>query len=154
MRIIDWIADVCSSDLSYTRAFAAIRAREPDAVGRHGSLVPALEVWARVQSRPEPGLALLTMGKRDCSYDVEPPVPELWYSPTRHDRPRPMPDGGRITRLNDQHAYLVLPEESPVEVGEPVACGISPPCTTFDKWQLLPVVYDRYDVFDAGRTFF
>ena len=35
----------------------------------------ALEVWALVQSMPEPGLALVTMGKRDVGFDTMLPVP-------------------------------------------------------------------------------
>jgi len=56
--------------------------------------------------------------------------------------------------LNDQHAYLELPGGSPLRVGDMVACGISHPCTTFDKWQLLLVVNDDYDVIGGVRTFF
>ena len=48
------------------------------------------------------------------------------------------------TALNDQHAYLGCPEESPLAVGDLVACGISHPCTTFDKWQVVYVVDDDY----------
>jgi D-serine dehydratase len=36
--------------------------------------LPALEVWALVQSVPEPGLALLSCGKRDISYDIALPT--------------------------------------------------------------------------------
>ena len=38
-------------------------------------LRPAMEVWAQVMSRPEPDLALLTMGRRDVSFDQGMPVP-------------------------------------------------------------------------------
>ncbi len=38
-------------------------------------LRPALQVWAQVVSRPEPGLAVLTMGRRDVSFDQDLPVP-------------------------------------------------------------------------------
>ncbi len=30
-----------------------------------------------------------------------------------------------------------------------IACAISHPCTTFDKWRFLPIVDDAYDVVDA-----
>ncbi len=36
----------------------------------------AMHVWAQVCSRPEPGLALLTMGRRDVSFDQDMPVPQ------------------------------------------------------------------------------
>ena len=35
-----------------------------------------------------------------------------------------------------------------------VGCGISHPCTAFDKWRLIPVVDDDYTVVDAVLTFF
>jgi D-serine deaminase-like pyridoxal phosphate-dependent protein len=103
-------------------------------------LRPAMEVWAQVMSRPEPGLALLTMGRRDVSFDQEMPVPlEL--------------EGARVTKLNDQHAYLRLGGED-VKIGNWLKFGISHPCTTFDKWQMIPVL-DRDDrVVDLIRTFF
>jgi D-serine dehydratase len=34
-------------------------------------------------------------------------------------------------------------------VGQLVGCGISHPCTTFDKWRWMPVVDDVYRVVDA-----
>ena len=53
-------------------------------------LQPALEVWSRVQSRPEPGLAILTMGKRDASFDIEMPI----AARARSRRPRRAPAAG------------------------------------------------------------
>src|SRR5260221_602868 len=38
-------------------------------------LRPALEIWATVLSRPEPDLAILSMGKRDVPVDLDLPVP-------------------------------------------------------------------------------
>ncbi len=106
-------------------------------------LRPALEVWAQVMSRPEPGLALLTMGRRDVSFDQDMPVPLT------------MSDSA-VTKLNDQHAYLRLgPGDEPaVEVGDWLRFGISHPCTTFDKWQMIPVLDDDDRVVDLIRTFF
>jgi D-serine deaminase-like pyridoxal phosphate-dependent protein len=106
-------------------------------------LRPALEVWAQVISRPERDLALLTMGRRDVSFDQDMPVPlDLPHS--------------RVTRLNDQHAYLMLgaDEQGAVEVGSWLRFGISHPCTTFDKWQMIPVLDDDDRVVELIRTFF
>ncbi|ALN93504.1 amino acid deaminase [Lysobacter gummosus] len=122
-----------------------------DASFRHG-LQPALEVWAMVQSRPEPGLALLTLGKRDASYDIDLPRPLSWHRPGE-TAPRPMRDT-RIVKMNDQHAYLELPPEHPLRVGDLVATGISHPCTTFDKWPLMLLTDDHYRVTGAINTFF
>ena len=135
-------------------AFEAVLRRSADARSLGEGLKPALEVWAYVQSQPEPRRAFLTMGKRDSSYDSGFPVPLLWFRPGTHQRPQPVGPEHRITMLNDQHAWLELPEGSPLRVGDMVASGISHPCTTFDKWQVLFVVNDDYDVVSAVRTFF
>jgi D-serine deaminase-like pyridoxal phosphate-dependent protein len=61
-----------------------------------------------------------------------------------------------VTRLNDQHAFLrVGPVDEPaVEVGSWLRFGISHPCTTFDKWRMIPVLDDDDRVVDLIRTFF
>lgn len=100
----------------------------------------AVRVWARVISRPEPGLLLLAAGRRDVPYDQGLPVPV--------DR-----SGWRLTELNDQHAYLAIPADDDAGVGDWVALGISHPCTLFDRWTLLPVVSGD-TVVDLVRTFF
>jgi D-serine deaminase-like pyridoxal phosphate-dependent protein len=107
------------------------------------ALRAALTVWAQVVSRPEPDLALLTMGRRDVSHDSDLPVP---YG---------LPDS-RVTALNDQHAFLRIGgSDAPRAcVGEWLRFGVSHPCTTFDKWQLVPVLDDDGRVVDLARTFF
>jgi D-serine deaminase-like pyridoxal phosphate-dependent protein len=108
-----------------------------------GGLRPALEVWAQVTSRPEHDLALLAMGRRDVSFDQDMPVPVSLSA-------------GSIAKLNDQHAYLRLgqADEPTVEVGDWLRFGISHPCTTFDKWQMIPALDDDDRVVDLIRTFF
>jgi D-serine deaminase-like pyridoxal phosphate-dependent protein len=108
-----------------------------------GGFRPALEVWAQVASRPEPDLAVLTMGRRDVSFDQDLPVP-LGLTDSA------------VIKLNDQHAYLRLgPTDRPgIEVGSWLRFGISHPCTTFDKWQLIPVLDEGDRVVDLIRTFF
>jgi D-serine dehydratase len=114
-------------------------------------LKPALEVWTHIQSRPEPGLAILAFGKRDASFDLELPIPLARV----RDGVRAALDGSwRIDKLNDQHAHMRLPADGDARVGDLVGCGISHPCTTFDKWRWMPVVDDRYVVTGAIRTFF
>jgi D-serine dehydratase len=116
------------------------------------TLKPALEVISCVQSCPEPGLALLSMGKRDVSFDMDLPVP-IWRAQTNDLRTQGVPAHWQITALNDQHAYLHFDGTAAVEdhpfVGELVGSGISHPCTTFDKWRWMPVVNDHYEVVDA-----
>jgi D-serine dehydratase len=63
-------------------------------------------------------------------------------------------EGYEVTALNDQHAFLQIPKDSDLQVGDMLGFGISHPCTTFDKWQLLYVVDDDYRVIEAVRTFF
>jgi D-serine dehydratase len=119
-----------------------------------GKLEAALEVWAYVQSRPEPAKAILTMGKRDVSHDAGLPAPIHWYRSGTMSKPEPMPSGHQVTGLNDQHCHMAVPRESPLAVGDMVGFGIGHPCTTFDKWQLMMIVDEDYTVIDAIRTFF
>jgi D-serine dehydratase len=133
------------------------RLDQREGVAPGAGLRPALEVWSVVQSRPEPGLAILTMGKRDASHDAGLPVP-LWSHRPGPGAPRALPAGCEIVKMNDQHAYLRLPEGDPIRdaltVGDLVGCGISHPCTTFDRWPLLLAVDDDYAVRGALNTFF
>ena len=140
-------------DGMYERARVQREARLPARWRGSTSLEPAIEIWSAVLSRPEPGLALLSMGKRDVAFDVDLPVPRRWLR-VGEGECRPASAGWRIDRLNDQHAYLRLPEEAPLRPGDLVGCGVSHPCTTFDRWGLVLVVDDEDRVVDAIRTFF
>jgi D-serine dehydratase len=114
----------------------------------------ALEVWALVQSLPEPGLAILAVGKRDISYDLGMPVPLATCARASRERV-PVPEGWSVQKLNDQHAYLHLTSDTHgLRVGDRVCLGISHPCTTFDKWRWMPIVDDDYTVVDAIVTCF
>jgi D-serine deaminase-like pyridoxal phosphate-dependent protein len=114
-------------------------------------LVPALELWASVLSRPEPGLALLGFGKRDAPFDAGLPVPRVVRDRSGVLRAA---DAMTVVRLNDQHAYLELSPSDPLAPGDLVACGVSHPCLAFDKWPLVAVVDDAYNVVEAIRTYF
>jgi D-serine dehydratase len=138
----------------YRRFFARLRERAADLATLGEGLIPALELWAYVQSRPERGKAILTLGRRDAGHDADLPVPEQWFRPGRDVRSQPMPPGSRLTGMNDQHAHMALPDDSPLAVGDLVGLGISHLCTTFDKWPLILVVDEKYDVVSAVRTFF
>jgi D-serine dehydratase len=117
-------------------------------------LQPAIEVWAAVQSLPEPGLAILSVGKRDISYDLGLPLP-LSFSPLGTRAVHAAPEAWTVSGLNDQHAYLRLgAEPAGLRVGDRVALGISHPCTTFDKWRWMPVVDEARTVVDAIVTCF
>jgi D-serine dehydratase len=128
-----------------------LAAREGGMAGE--GLRPALEVWTIVLSRPEPNLAILSMGKRDASHDLGLPRPIAAH---RAGQALALPQGAVIDKMNDQHAYLRWPEgaEADVQVGDLVGCGISHPCTTFDKWPVMLIVDDAYNVEQAINTFF
>ncbi len=114
-------------------------------------LRPALELWARVLSAPEPGLAIADAGRRDSSFDQGTPIPLRIRRP---DGQTCDASGLRVTKLDDQHAYLELPSGVELRPADLVCLGISHPCTAFDKWQLIPVVDDDYRIVDVVRTFF
>jgi len=136
----------------YQRLVHAVNARLgcSDAQG----LRAALEVWARVQSMPEPGLAILAVGKRDISHDLGLPLPLATCTRASGERV-PAPEGWAVHKLNDQHAYLQLtPDTRGLQVGDLVCLGISHPCTTFDKWRWMAVVDEDYAVVDAIVTCF
>jgi D-serine deaminase-like pyridoxal phosphate-dependent protein len=135
-------------------------------------LRPALELWAQVLSCPEAGLALLGVGRRDAGFDAGLPVPlravrpgggagagdgdgvgvgdgaEAWAGAGADL------SGSHISELNDQHAYLRLGRGTVLAPGDLVSLGISHPCTTFDKWRVIPVVNDEDRVTDLVHAFF
>lgn len=141
---------VTHDDGSYKRLLQRVEER----IGRSDSLLPAIEVWAMVQSCPEPGLVILSCGKRDISYDLELPIARF-HQVAGEPLPRAIPDAWQLTALNDQHAYLHYPVgQAGPAVGDLIGLGISHPCTTFDKWRWLPVVDDNYVVCAAVTTRF
>jgi D-serine deaminase-like pyridoxal phosphate-dependent protein len=111
---------------------------------------PALRIHGQVLSLPEPGLALLDFGKRDAPMDIDLPEPHTVRRAGGSIEPLV---GCAITALADQHAFLSYGPRTELSIGEVVACGISHPCTAFDKWALIPLVEDEY-VIDIIRTFF
>ena len=116
-------------------------------------LRPAIEVWGQVLSRPEPRLALVGIGKRDISFDEGLPVVLAVRSRACLGEIRPL-QGCTVDQLNDQHAYLSLPDSSDVAVGDLVCLGISHPCTAHDKWQLVPIVDDDHRVVEIAHSYF
>ncbi|GAA1113796.1 amino acid deaminase [Streptomyces javensis] len=121
-------------------------------VPEEGELHPAFRLWAQVVSRPEPGQAFLNAGKRDAAYDLDLPEPQLIRS-ARDATTRPA-TGLTVTALSDQHAWVSVAADTDLEVGDWVALGLSHPCTSFDKWQLIPVAESDGTVTDYIRTFF
>ncbi|SDV46568.1 amino acid deaminase [Chitinasiproducens palmae] len=137
----------------YREAETRIQAENPVAreIGR--SLLPALQVWANVQSLPEPGRAIIALGKRDAAFDAGLPIPSLHYRPG-DAAPVAAPETWAVTAMMDQHAFMSIPHDAPLRVGDMIAFDISHPCLTFDKWRQLLTVDEAYRVTGAVATFF
>jgi len=141
-------------DGMYRRHAGAIAARGLVSSVREGGLQGALQVWAAVQSRPEPDRAIVTLGRRDVGTDADLPVPLLCFRPGRDAVPAAAPAHWTIFGHNDQHGYLRVAPEDALEVGDWIGFGVSHPCTTFDKWRLVWAVDDDWAVTRAIRTYF
>ena len=109
-------------------------------------LNPAIEVWAQVVSKPEPDFGLLNLGKRDVGFDLGYPIPRHKFSGKVEGF------SGEIEKLNDQHAFMK--SSNNFMISDLIGLGISHPCTTFDKWRLIPLVDNNYDLVDCIHTFF
>ncbi|WP_116247984.1 alanine racemase [Nocardiopsis sp. FIRDI 009] len=146
-RIIRSGCYVTHDDLFMERASPLRSAADDD------PLRPALTCHARVLSRPEPGRALVGVGKRDVSFDIDLPVPRALV---RGRRRIPLDDTARVVALNDHHAFLDVTGTGPdtPDVGDVVELGLSHACTVFDKWPLIPVLDADHRVVDAVRTLF
>ncbi|MBQ0914948.1 amino acid deaminase [Streptomyces sp. RM99] len=121
-------------------------------VPEEGALEPAFRLWSQVVSRPSPGQAFTNAGKRDAAYDLHLPFAQV-VRPADGGPERPA-TGIEVTGLSDQHAWLRTTEEADLEVGDWLGAGLSHPCTSFDKWQLIPVAEADGTVVDYIRTFF
>ncbi|WP_405588175.1 amino acid deaminase [Streptomyces sp. NBC_01092] len=119
-------------------------------VPQEGALEPAFRLWAQVVSRPSPDQAFVNAGKRDAAYDLDLPFAQV----VRRDGAERPATGISVTALSDQHAWLATTGEADLEVGDWVGMGLSHPCTSFDKWQLIPVAEADGTVVDYIRTFF
>ncbi|MDX3633778.1 alanine racemase [Streptomyces europaeiscabiei] len=121
-------------------------------VPEEGTLEPAFRLWAQVVSRPSPDQAFANAGKRDAAHDLDLPAAEV----VRDAATGTVRDatGITVTGLSDQHAWLRTEAGAGLDVGDWVGLGLSHPCTSFDKWKLIPVVEADGTVVDYVRTFF
>jgi D-serine dehydratase len=139
----------------YRKAQTDIFARNPVAKKMGEGLLPALQLWAYVQSIPEPDRAIIGLGKRDSAFDAGMPEPAKHYRPgTEAPREIAASEGWEIFGMMDQHAYLRIPAGADLKVGDMIAFDISHPCLTFDKWRQLLVVNPSYQVTEVIETFF
>ncbi|MFI8002162.1 alanine racemase [Streptomyces sp. NPDC086010] len=121
-------------------------------IPEEGALRPAFRLWAQVVSRPSPEQAFVNAGKRDAAYDLDLPEAQVVRS-ARDGSVRPA-TGVTVTGLSDQHGWVRTDADTGLEVGDWVGMGLSHPCTSFDKWQLIPLVEADGTVTDYIRTFF
>ncbi|MER6718960.1 alanine racemase [Streptomyces halstedii] len=122
--------------------------RVPD----EGALRPAFRLWAQVVSRPSPDQAFVNAGKRDAAHDLDLPEAQVIRS-ARDGSVRPA-TGVTVTGLSDQHGWLRTDAGTGLEVGDWIGMGLSHPCTSFDKWQLIPLAEADGTVTGYLRTFF
>ncbi|KIF76448.1 amino acid deaminase [Streptomyces sp. 150FB] len=121
-------------------------------VPEEGALHAGFRLWAQVVSRPSATQAFVNAGKRDAAYDLDLPEAQV-VRDARSGEIRPAA-GITVTGLSDQHGWLTTTPEAELEVGDWVGMGLSHPCTSFDKWQLIPLVEADGTVTDLIRTFF
>ncbi|MER5909205.1 amino acid deaminase [Streptomyces sp. NPDC001982] len=119
-------------------------------VPEEGALEPAFRLWAQIVSRPSPEQAFANAGKRDAAYDLDLPVVRV----VRRGEAEHPAAGIEVTALSDQHLWLRTGPEANLEVGDWIGLGLSHPCTSFDKWQLIPLAEADGTVVDYIRTFF
>lgn len=120
--------------------------------GDRDSLLPSIEVWAQILSRPEPGLVIAGAGRRDVNTDSGLPLPA-----------RSVPAGGTdfrdvshwsVFELNDQHAFIEVPVEDPSRPGDLVTLAISHPCTLHQRWSAPLLIDDEDRVVGIARSYF
>lgn len=142
----------------YERALGALDARHGFSCGETAGTAafrPALRLWAEVLSRPEPGLAICGFGMRDASFDQGLPRPLRVHRDSASSPPEEISaEELRVTKLNDQHAFLAVPADHPLAVGDIIEFGISHPCTCLDRWRVVFGLDTDGRVSGAYRTFF
>lgn len=132
----------------YRDAMAEVKARDPSL---EGGLEPALRVFAQVQSLPEPGLAVVAMGRRDIATDPDLPMPLSVHRPGHAAAPA---TGLTVLKVMDQHCLLAVADGTELAIGDVIAFGASHPCLTFDKWRQLLLVDAQLEVRDILPTCF
>lgn len=115
-------------------------------------LLPSIEVWGQVLSRPEPSLVIVGAGRRDVNTDSGMPVPVRTVSAGGTDSR--LLRGWQLYQLNDQHAFIEVPTEDPAQPGDLVALAISHPCTLHQRWSAPLLLDDEDRVVDIARSYF
>ncbi len=138
---------------AYRKAQQRILAHNPIAHRMSSGLIPALHVWAYVQSIPENQTAIIGLGRRDAAFDSGLPVPALHYRPG-DAAPNTAPAHWETTKLMDQHAFLRIAAGDDIRVGDMIGFDVCHPCLTFDKWRTLSIVDSNFNVVEVIQTYF
>ncbi|QXI25821.1 amino acid deaminase [Pseudomonas vanderleydeniana] len=117
-------------------------------------LRPAMEVWAHVQSMPEPGFAVIALGKRDVAFDAGLPMPLLRYKAGALPAVGEDVSACKVTAVMDQHAFMSVAPGCELRVGDIISFGTSHPCLTFDKWRVGCIVDEQLRVVETFETCF
>lgn len=120
--------------------------------GSASGFKPGLELWAAVQSLPDPRVAIMGMGMRDLPYDIELPIPLQRFRDGK--LAEDLGSGWKMTKSNDQHCYVEYPEGADIRIGDILSFGISHTSTAFDKWDVVWRIADDFTVTGAVKTFF
>ncbi|WP_261165685.1 amino acid deaminase [Microbacterium sp. Marseille-Q6965] len=99
------------------------------------TLLPALELRARVLSAPEPGRVILGFGRREAPTDDRFPVVLGVLGEPGADV-----SGWVVEAVNDHHAFVAVPTGSVPAPGTVIRLGVSHPCGAFDRWRTIPVL--------------
>jgi D-serine deaminase-like pyridoxal phosphate-dependent protein len=99
----------------------------------------ALEIWGRVQSRPQPDFAVVSFGKRDVPFDLGLPIPRR----VRRGDGAVSDFAAEVVALSDQHAHVRLDPAAELAVGDLLGAEISHPCGAFERWKLLFLVNEE-----------
>ena len=129
-----------------------LEARNDPALSPADALRAALALWAHVVSQPEPGVAIVGLGRRDAGDDVAMPMPlERVLGPGRREPLR----GWTMDQMWDQHARLRAHDgATALTVGDVLVFGVSHPCTTLDKWRALLEIDEADRVVGVLETWF
>ena len=117
--------------------------------GPFGRLAPAAMLWAPVLSLPEPGLAIVGVGKKNVGERVESLLPRRLASPARS---LGADVDVRVVGLDDQHAYVRYHDVG-LRVGDLMGFGLRHPAA-LDRWRVIPIVDGDGVITDAAVTFF
>jgi len=123
-----------------------------------GELTSSLEVWAYVHSIPEPGLAIIGLGKRDVAFDAGLPIPSLYFRPNsglvENRQPTKADPNWQVVKVMDQHCMMTIPNDALLLPGDLISFSTSHPCLTMDKWRLIGLVDDNFVIKKQIATYF